>query len=127
MRVARSVLSAFLSMALVALVVVVRALLSRPQVVRTGAIGSGCSYTLENTGKLTIYPTDGVSGEMARIYDKGRPEGQGIDCESSGVVMRGPKVDHDNGSFVAGLHGLEHVGGDEILSVMRVADCSNHQ
>ena len=34
---------------------------------RTGTIGNGCSYTLDDSGKLTIYPTDGVSGEMARV------------------------------------------------------------
>ena len=27
--------------------------------VRTGTIGTGCSYTLEDSGKFTIYPTDG--------------------------------------------------------------------
>ncbi len=36
--------------------------------VRTGTIGNGCSYTLDDSGKLTIRPTDGVSGEMASIY-----------------------------------------------------------
>ena len=36
---------------------------------RVGAIGSGCSYELDTwTGRLTIRPTDGVSGEMARVY-----------------------------------------------------------
>ena len=37
---------------------------------RVGAIGSGCSYELDTwTGTLTIRPTDGVSGEMARVRD----------------------------------------------------------
>ena len=37
---------------------------------RVGAIGSGCSYELDTwTGRLTIRPTDGVSGEMARVRD----------------------------------------------------------
>ena len=36
--------------------------------VKTGTIGKGCSYTLDDSGKLTIYPTDGVSGEMAPVY-----------------------------------------------------------
>ena len=37
---------------------------------RVGAIGAGCSYELDTwTGRLTIRPTDGVSGEMARVRD----------------------------------------------------------
>ena len=37
---------------------------------RVGAIGSGCSYELDTwTGRLTIRPTDGSSGEMARVRD----------------------------------------------------------
>ena len=36
--------------------------------VKTGTIGKGCSYTLDDSGKLTIYPTDGVSGEMAPVH-----------------------------------------------------------
>lgn len=36
--------------------------------VKTGTIGTGCSYTLDDSGKLTIYPTDGVSGEMESVY-----------------------------------------------------------
>ena len=37
---------------------------------RVGAIGSGCSYELDEwSGTLTIRPTDGVSGEMARVRD----------------------------------------------------------
>ena len=105
----RHLRATLLSMALVALVVVVRALLSRPQVVRMGAIGSGCSYTLENTGKLTIYPTDGVSGEMARIYDKGRPEGQGIDCEAvrSIDVRAGVRAPRDASRLFVGLSNME--------------------
>ena len=37
--------------------------------VTTGSLGTGCSYTLDRSGRLTIYPTDGRSGEMARICD----------------------------------------------------------
>lgn len=107
----RHLRATLLSMALVALVVVVRAFLSRPQVVRMGAIGSGCSYTLENTGKLTIYPTDGVSGEMARIYDKGRPEGQGIDREAvrSIDVRAGVRAPRDASRLFVGLSNMESV------------------
>ena len=37
---------------------------------RVGAIGAGCSYELDEwTGTLTIRPTDGSSGEMARVRD----------------------------------------------------------
>ena len=37
---------------------------------RVGAIGAGCSYELDTwTGRLTIHPTDGVSGEMAHVRD----------------------------------------------------------
>ena len=39
--------------------------------VKTGAIGKGCSYTLDDSGKLTIYPTDGVSGDGSRRYSMG--------------------------------------------------------
>ena len=37
--------------------------------VTTGSLGTGCSYTLDRSGRLTIYPTDGRSGEMVRICD----------------------------------------------------------
>ena len=36
--------------------------------VKKGTLGKGCSYTLEDSGKFTIYPTDGVSGEMESVY-----------------------------------------------------------
>ena len=37
---------------------------------RVGSIGAGCSYELDGwSGTLTIRPTDGSSGEMARVSD----------------------------------------------------------
>ena len=37
---------------------------------RVGSIGAGCSYELDEwSGTLTIRPTDGSSGEMARVSD----------------------------------------------------------
>ena len=37
---------------------------------RVGTIGAGCTYELDTwTGTLAIRPTDGVSGEMARVRD----------------------------------------------------------
>lgn len=77
--------------------------------VKTGTIGKGCSYTLDDSGKLTIYPTDGVSGEMARIYDKGRPEGQGIDCEAvrSIDVRAGVRAPRDASRLFVGLSNME--------------------
>ncbi len=61
--------------------------------VRTGTIGNGCSYTLDDSGKLTIRPTDGVSGEMARIYDALPSDLKGI---RSVVVERGVSAPEDS-------------------------------
>ena len=56
--------------------------------VKTGAIGKGCSYTLDDSGKLTIYPTDGVSGEMADPDSAVNYSGASGQWSSRGVSRR---------------------------------------
>ncbi|AKT48554.2 hypothetical protein ADJ70_05685 [Olsenella sp. oral taxon 807] len=66
--------------------------------VKKGTIGKGCSYTLEDSGKFTIYPTDGVSGEMAQVHsDLSYPAGQLInhDVVRSICIKKGVKAPED--------------------------------
>ena len=74
---------------------------------RVGAIGSGCSYELDTwTGRLTIRPTDGVSGEMARVYGA-LPEDDLRHAVRSVSVERGVLAPADSGYLFWGLDAAE--------------------
>ena len=75
--------------------------------VRTGTIGNGCSYTLDDSGKLTIRPTDGVSGEMASIYGALPGDGDRLNGVRSVVVERGVSAPEDSSHLFEGLHEAE--------------------
>ena len=73
---------------------------------RVGAIGSGCSYELDTwTGTLTIRPTDGVSGEMARVRDA-LPDDLRHAVRSV-TVERGVLAPADSGDLFGGLYAAE--------------------
>ena len=73
---------------------------------RVGAIGSGCSYELDTwTGTLTIRPTDGVSGEMARVRDA-LPDDLRHAVRSVSVE-RGVLAPADSGDLFGGLYAAE--------------------
>ena len=78
--------------------------------VKKGTIGKGCSYTLEDSGKFTIYPTDGVSGEMAAIYTTDGPGAPSppIDYRAirSMTIQRGIKAPEDASALFADLSSL---------------------
>ena len=68
--------------------------------VKKGTIGKGCSYTLEDSGKFTIYPTDGVSGEMASVSlssSGGGPQERPFNRQAikSIVIEKGVKAPED--------------------------------
>ena len=73
--------------------------------VKTGTIGTGCSYTLDDSGKLTIYPTDGVSGEMA---DPSIAVNYRRDVRSV-VVERGVSAPEDSRGLFRGLGLMESI------------------
>ena len=67
---------------------------------KKGTIGKGCSYTLEDSGKFTIYPTDGVSGEMASVSlssSGGGPQERPFNRQAikSIVIEKGVKAPED--------------------------------
>ena len=73
---------------------------------RVGAIGSGCSYEFDEwTGALTIRPTDGVSGEMARVRDA-LPDDLRHAVRSVSVE-RGVLAPADSGDLFGGLYAAE--------------------
>ena len=73
---------------------------------RVGAIGSGCSYELDTwTGTLTIRPTDGSSGEMARVRDA-LPDDLRHAVRSVSVE-RGVLAPADSGDLFGGLYAAE--------------------
>ncbi|WP_050342886.1 BspA family leucine-rich repeat surface protein [Olsenella sp. oral taxon 807] len=72
--------------------------------VKTGTIGKGCSYTLDDSGKLTIYPTDGVSGEMADPYSAVNYR----DVRSV-VIERGVSAPEDSYDLFRGLGLMESI------------------
>ena len=75
--------------------------------VKTGTIGTGCSYTLEDSGKFTIYPTDGVSGEMTSVYwaSGGSTQERPFNRQAikSIVIEKGVKAPEDSGRRFGGL------------------------
>ena len=74
--------------------------------VKTGTIGTGCSYTLDDSGKLTIYPTDGVSGEMAPVHpawDDALPSGD----VRSVVIEKGVSAPENSNNLFWGLDAVE--------------------
>ena len=74
---------------------------------RVGAIGSGCSYELDTwTGRLTIRPTDGVSGEMARVYSA-LPEDDLRHAVRSVSVERGVLAPADSSYLFCDLDAVE--------------------
>ena len=73
---------------------------------RVGAIGSGCTYELDTwTGTLTIRPTDGSSGEMARVCDA--QPGDLRHAVRSVSVGRGVLASADSGYLFWGLDAAE--------------------
>ena len=74
---------------------------------RVGAIGAGCSYELDTwTGTLTIRPTDGVSGEMARVRDA-LPDEDLRHAVKSVTVEEGVLAPADSGYLFGGLYAME--------------------
>ena len=74
--------------------------------VKTGTIGKGCSYTLDDSGKLTIYPTDGVSGEMAPGYSTWYDALPREDVRSM-VIERGVSAPEDSSCLFKAWHRME--------------------
>ena len=73
---------------------------------RVGAIGAGCTYELDMwTGTLAIRPTDGVSGEMARVRDT-LPDDLRHTVRSVSVE-RGVLAPADSGDLFGGLYAAE--------------------
>ena len=92
---------------------------------RVGAIGSGCSYELDTwTGTLTIRPTDGVSGEMARVYGA-LPEDDLRHAVRSVSVGRGVLAPADSGYLFWGLDAAEALDLSG-LDTSRVTDVGGH-
>ena len=74
---------------------------------RVGTIGAGCSYELdERAGTLTIRPTDGVSGEMARVRDA-LPDEDLRHAVKSVSVEEGVLAPADSGYLFGGLYAME--------------------
>ena len=74
---------------------------------RVGTIGAGCSYELdERAGTLTIRPTDGVSGEMARVRDA-LPDEDLRHAVKSVTVEEGVLAPADSGYLFGGLYAME--------------------
>ena len=105
-------LSAALAFICLTLTLVLGATPARAEV-KTGTIGTGCSYTLDDSGKLTIRPTDGVSGEMAPIYkvwyDALPGEGDRLKAVRSVVVERGVSAPEDSRGLFKGLKLMESI------------------
>ena len=123
-----SLLSAVLAFICLTLTLVLGATPARAEV-RKGTIGNGCSYTLEDSGKLTIYPTDGVSGEMAPIYKVWYGGNVWSDSDDrlkavrSVVVERGVSAPEDSFSLFGGLSAVESLDLSG-LDTSRVTDMS---
>ena len=90
---------------------------------RVGAIGSGCSYELDTwTGTLTIRPTDGVSGEMARVHSA-LPEDDLRHAVRSVTVERGVLAPADSSHLFWSLDAAETLDLSG-LDTSRVTDMS---
>ena len=75
---------------------------------RVGTIGTGCSYELDTwSGTLTIYPTDGASGEMARVRDALSDDGDLLDAIRSVTVKEGVVAPADSSYLFGSLHAME--------------------
>ncbi len=73
---------------------------------RVGSIGAGCSYELDEwSGTLTIRPTDGSSGEMARVSDALYDNLLG--AVRSVTVEEGVLAPADSSHLFGGLHAVE--------------------
>ena len=75
--------------------------------VKTGTIGKGCSYALDDSGKLTIYPTNGVSGEMAPVGIVWEDASPIEDTIRSVVIERGVSAPEDSSALFKGLRRME--------------------
>ena len=74
---------------------------------RVGAIGAGCSYELdERAGTLTVRPTDGVSGEMARVRNA-LPGDDLRHAVRSMIVEESVLTPADSGYLFGGLYAME--------------------
>ena len=74
---------------------------------RVGAIGAGCSYELdERAGTLTVRPTDGLSGEMARVRDA-LPDEDLRHAVRSVSVEKGVLAPADSSHLFGGLDAME--------------------
>ena len=91
---------------------------------RVGAIGAGCTYELdERTGTLTIRPTDGVSGEMARVRDA-LPDEDLRHAVRSVSVEEGVLAPADSSHLFGGLDAVEALDLSG-LDTSRVTDMSD--
>ena len=74
---------------------------------RVGTIGAGCTYELDTwTGTLAIRPTDGVSGEMARVRDA-LPDEDLRHAVKSVTVEKGVLAPADSGYLFGGMYAME--------------------
>ena len=74
---------------------------------RVGAIGAGCTYELdERAGTLTVRPTDGLSGEMARVRDA-LPDEDLRHAVRSVSVEKGVLAPADSSHLFGGLDAME--------------------
>ena len=70
--------------------------------------GTGCSYELDTwSGTLTIYPTDGASGEMARVRDALSDDGDFLDAIRSVTVKEGVVAPADSSYLFGDLRAME--------------------
>ncbi len=91
---------------------------------RVGAIGAGCSYELdERAGTLTVRPTDGLSGEMARVRDA-LPDEDLRHAVRSVTVEKGVLAPADSGYLFGGLYAMEALDLSG-LDTSRVTDMSD--
>ena len=75
---------------------------------RVGTIGTGCSYELDTwSGTLTIYPTDGALGEMARVRDALSDDGDLLDAIRSVTVKEGVVAPADSSYLFGDLRAME--------------------
>ena len=67
-----------------------------------GTFGEGCSWRLDDDGTLTVFPTDGRSGTMGRLWDAVKGNTGGVDVKSV-RVKAGVRAPEDSSSLFSGV------------------------
>jgi surface protein len=70
--------------------------------VASGTFGEGCSWRLDDDGTLTVFPTDGRSGTMGRLWDAVEGNTGGVDVKSV-RVKAGVRAPQDSFSLFSGV------------------------